>query len=79
MFTNYIDEIDNGWVVECKQYLRPISSMTEINGVCRTFHDEVNALLIDHVPLSDWVMRLGAHTDIENAIDTFNRQGLMYI
>ena len=29
LFTNYIDEIDNGWVVECKPYLRPISSMTE--------------------------------------------------
>lgn len=55
------------------------TSTEAINGVCRAFHDEVNALLIDHVPLSDWVMRLGAHTDIENTIDTFNRQGLVYI
>lgn len=29
MLTKYIDEIDNEWVVECKPYLRPISSMTE--------------------------------------------------
>lgn len=29
MHTDYIDEIDNGWIVECKPYLRPISSMTE--------------------------------------------------
>ena len=29
MLTEYIDNIDNGWIVECKPYLRPISSMTE--------------------------------------------------
>ena len=29
MLTTYIDDIDNEWVVECKPYLRPISSMTE--------------------------------------------------
>lgn len=26
----------------------------------------------------EWVMRLGAHMDIENAIDVFNRQCLSY-
>lgn len=29
MQTKYIDDIYTGWVVECKPYLRPISSMTE--------------------------------------------------
>ncbi len=29
MLTKYIDDIYTGWVVECKPYLRPISSMTE--------------------------------------------------
>lgn len=50
-----------------------------INETCRAFHDEVNDLLINHIPLSEWVMRLGAHMDINNSIDMFNRQGLMYI
>ncbi len=29
MLTKYIDDIDNGWVVECKPYLRPLSTMTD--------------------------------------------------
>lgn len=29
MLTKYIDDIYTGWVVECKPYLRPMSSMTD--------------------------------------------------
>ena len=45
----------------------------------KIFDCEVGDLLDKKVPLNEWVMRLGAHMDADNAIDMFNRQGLMYI
>ena len=54
-------------------------SQEQINSVGIRFYDEINNFLINNVPLDDWVMRLGAHMDIENGIDVFNRQGLNYI
>ena len=42
------------------------------------FYANLNQLLIDKIPLDQWVMFLGAKIDIENEIDIFNRQGLFY-
>ena len=50
----------------------------QINANSERFDSEINALLRDNVPLDEWVMRLGAHMDIENEVDVFNRQGLFY-
>ena len=51
----------------------------QINSNSKWFDCEVGALLGERVPLNEWVMRLGAHMDADNAIDMFNRQGLTYI
>ena len=50
----------------------------QINSNSRRFQQEINLLLHENVPLDEWVMRLGAHMDIDNAIDVFNRQCLYY-
>ena len=50
---------------------------SQINSNSKRFHQEVNHLLIEHICLDEWVMRLGAHMDVDNAIDVFNRQGLI--
>ncbi len=47
-----------------------------ING--ERFYSNINQLLKYNIPLNEWVMQLGAKMDIENEIDTFNRQGLFY-
>ena len=71
MFISNVDEAyDNGYY----NY-----SQEQINFNGARFYDEINNLLQNNVPLSEWVMRLGAHMDIENGIDVFNRQGLTYI
>ena len=43
-----------------------------------TFYANINQLLIDKIPLNQWVMILGTKMNIENEIDVFNRQGLFY-
>ena len=48
----------------------------DLNGI--RFYANINQLLIDKIPLDQWVMILGAKMDIENEIDVFNRQGLFY-
>lgn len=48
----------------------------DLNGI--RFYANINQLLIDKIPLNQWVMILGAKMDIENEIDVFNRQGLFY-
>ena len=48
----------------------------DLNGI--RFYANLNKLLIDKIPLDQWVMILGAKMDIENEIDVFNRQGLFY-
>lgn len=50
----------------------------QINSNSRRFQQEINWLLKEDIPLDEWVMRLGAHMDIENAVDVFNRQCLLY-
>ena len=50
----------------------------QINVNSDRFNCEVGYLLDNKIPLNEWVMRLGAHMDVDNAIDTFNRQGLTY-
>ena len=50
----------------------------QINRNAERFDTEMNWLLKNNIPLDEWVMRLGAHLDIENAIDVFNRQCLHY-
>ena len=54
------------------------ASSTVINSNSRRFNKEINWLLKKNVPLDEWIMRLGVHMDIENAIDVFNRQCLHY-
>jgi len=51
----------------------------DIRQNSKRFDCEVGDLLDKKVPLNEWVMRLGAHMDADNAIDMFNRQGVMYI
>ena len=51
----------------------------DITKNSKRFDCEVGDLLDKKVPLNEWVMRLGAHMDADNAIDMFNRQGLTYI
>ena len=48
----------------------------DLNGI--RFYANINQLLIDKIPLNQWVIILGAKMDIENEIDVFNRQGLFY-
>jgi len=50
----------------------------QINSNSIRFMQEINSLLKEHVPLDEWIIRLGAHMDIENAVDVFNRQCLLY-
>ena len=50
----------------------------QINDNSIRFHQEVNHLLTENVGLDEWVMRLGGHMDVENAIDVFNRQALSF-
>ena len=50
----------------------------QINDNSIRFYGEINYLIRGNIPLSEWVMRLGAHIDIDNNVDVFNRQGLFY-
>ena len=50
----------------------------QINSNGERFFCDINQLIKNKVPLNDWIMQLGAKMDIENVIDTFNRQGLYY-
>lgn len=67
--TNTHEAVDNGIL----NY-----SQDDINLNSRTFQYEINYLLRNNISLNQWVIILGAHMDIENAIDVFNRQGLYY-
>jgi hypothetical protein len=67
--TNEKEAYDNGILNYCQ---------LEININNRQFQNEINWLLRNNISLDRWVMILGAHMDIENSIDVFNRQGLYY-
>ena len=47
-----------------------------INGM--SFYSQMNNLLLQNVPLNEWIMRFGVYMDIESELDIFNRQGLYY-
>lgn len=49
-----------------------------INNISRYCGQELVQLLMNEVPLKEWVMRIGSHADILNEIDMFNRQGFYY-
>lgn len=49
-----------------------------INKISRYCGQELVQLLMNEVPLKEWVMQIGSHADILNEIDMFNRQGFYY-
>ena len=53
-------------------------SQEQINNNSKRFQQEINWLLKENIPLNEWVMRLEANTDKDNAVDVFNRQCLHY-
>ena len=70
MFISNINEAcENG-------YIQP--TQEDINNVCQRIDSEINRLIMSDIPISEWQMIIGAHMDVENAIDVFNRQGIMY-
>lgn len=54
------------------------STQDDIDSVCRRFDSELKSLICSNVPISEWYMRIGAHMDVDNEIDLFNRQGVIY-
>lgn len=70
MFISNVDEAYNNGYYDYSQ------DKINQNGI--RFYNEMNNYLLNNVPLNEWVMRFGAHMDIENGIDMFNRQGLFY-
>ena len=53
-------------------------SQKQINNNLKRFHQEINWLLKENIPLDEWIMCLQANTDKDNAVDVFNRQCLHY-
>ena len=54
------------------------STQEGINSVCKQIDSELNWLIRSDIPISEWVMRIGCHLDVENEIDVFNRQGIIF-
>ena len=50
----------------------------QINSNSKQFYVELNQLLGDGTPLNEYIVSLGLRTNIQNDVDTFNRQGLFY-
>ena len=50
----------------------------QINSTGERFYSELNSLIINDVPMEEWIMRLGVHMNVEDQIDVFNRQGLFF-
>lgn len=55
------------------------SSAEDITSSFEVFCDRVNQLIINDIPMSEWVMRLGAVADVDNEIEQFNYFGLTLI
>ena len=51
-------------------------SQKQINNNSKRFHQEINCLLKENIPLDEWVIRLQDNTDKNNTVDVFNRQCL---
>ena len=64
---------------EAESCLGVFSPQEDVTSVQNQIFREINDMLKNGVPLDDYVMRLGARMDCENPIDTFNRQGFIYI
>ena len=69
----FISNVDEAYNYGFTEYDQP-----SINETSRHCDQELVQLLTENVPLNEWVMRIGAHTDILNDIDVFNRQGFYY-
>jgi len=54
-------------------------SQDYINSTDRQIYMEIMDLINNNTPLKEWVMCIGSKIDVENPIDSFNRQGLMLI
>ena len=54
------------------------STQKDINFVANMIDNEINSLIQTDTPISEWQIQLGVHMDVENEIDTFNRQGFIY-
>lgn len=54
------------------------STQEEINSTDRIIDSEINSLIQSDIPITEWVMRIGCHMNVENEIDMFNRQGIIY-
>lgn len=71
MFISNINEAyDNGCCNSTDEQIARSNTM---------FMDRVNYMLRNDVPMSEWVMILGAKSDVEDEIDKFNYSGLMLI
>ena len=64
---------------EALDNLGVIVGQDEINNIDTRIYGEINEQIRNNIPLNEWVMHLGARMDAEDAVDTFNRQGLFYI
>lgn len=51
----------------------------QIDANSRRFEADMSYLILNNIPMDQWTMFIGARMDVENAIDTFNRQGIMLI
>lgn len=69
----FISNVDEAYDYGFTEYDQP-----SINETSRHCDQELVQLLTENVPLNEWVMKIGAHTDILNDIDVFNRQGFYY-
>ena len=54
------------------------STQDDIDSVCMRFDSELRSLICSNVPISEWYMRIEEHMDVDNEIDLFNRQGVIY-
>lgn len=51
----------------------------QINALTARFTDDMRYLITNNVPMDEWQMYIGARMDVEDAVDTFNRQGVQYL
>ena len=70
MFISNINEAYDNGIYNVDQ------NRININGM--SFYSQMNNLLLQNVPLNEWIMRFGVYMDIESELDIFNRQGLYY-
>ena len=52
---------------------------TEIDSSMRLFMRRLNGLLLEDVPMDEWIGRLHVQMDPENQVEAFNYYGLTYL